>query len=283
MTLYCNAVEIRLPWPMLIAFGAALVTGQTVILWGLLALLPHEVGHYAAARYMGYAVERLTVHPYGASMSLDQPLVGMAELAVAAAGPMASVAAATLAAGAIGLVPGLRVIAPFVGASLLLAAVNCLPALPLDGGRMLRAGLIRCGSPVAARNVSAGLGVCVGGTLLLLMAYGLTQGLFNASLCWMGAFVLVGGLREWRNTGYAAATGVLRRQSSIRRRGSLRMQTIAVHETTTAREALKRLRGASLVAVVDDDMRLTGTVAEGDLFRGMAERGSEVSIRDLVH
>ncbi len=283
MTLHWNAVEVRFPWTMLAILAASFLCGQSFVLWTFLALLPHEMGHCLAARSMGYRVEGLTVYPYGAAMTLDRPLAGLSELAVAAAGPVASVASATLAAGLIAFLPGLRAIAPFVGASLLLAAVNCLPALPLDGGRMLRAGLTRLGTPVFARTLSAGIGVAIGVLLLAFSIYSLALGFFNASMTCMGAFVLAGSLREQKASGYAAATRVYQRQSQIRSRGSMRLDTVAVHEASSARDALKNLESASLIAVVDDDLHLRGTLAEGDLLHGMARCGSEVRLRDLLH
>jgi Zn-dependent protease len=111
------------------------------LLWASCVLL-HEAGHALAARRFGVGVRSVALMPLGGVTAFDTELrSGREEFSVSAAGPAASLALALLgAAGAAGtdgpLAGTLRALALFNAA---VFAVNALPALPLDGGRVARA------------------------------------------------------------------------------------------------------------------------------------------------
>jgi Zn-dependent protease len=110
------------------------------------SILLHELGHAVQARRDGMEIDGITLWLFGgvARFSGMFPSAG-AEFRIAVAGPLVSL---VLGGGFIGiaLVPGLPGSVDGVCAwlgfiNLMLLAFNLLPALPLDGGRMLRAAL----------------------------------------------------------------------------------------------------------------------------------------------
>ncbi len=112
------------------------------------SILLHELGHAVQARRDGMEIDGITLWLFGgvARFTGMFPSPG-AEFRIAVAGPLVSLA---LGGGFVGiaLVPGLpepvNAVCAWLGfINLLLLAFNLLPALPLDGGRMLRAGLWR--------------------------------------------------------------------------------------------------------------------------------------------
>ena len=62
----------------------------------------------------------------------------------------------------------------------------------------------------------------------------------------------------------------------------MRLSTVAMPKDALAREALSALHGASLIAVMDGEMRLCGTLAEGDLLNGMVRLGADVRLGELL-
>jgi Zn-dependent protease len=129
-----------------IAYWSAGAVGAGLV---MVSLLLHELGHAIAARRVGLGVARITLSFVGGTSEI----VGVirharAELAIAAAGPLTSLAVALFAALAhVAIVettgPGLAAtIAALIAlANLAIALLNAVPGLPLDGGRMLRAAL----------------------------------------------------------------------------------------------------------------------------------------------
>ena len=122
------------------AAGAALV---------IASLLLHELGHVVAARRAGLGVARITLSFVGGTSEIvGAPRHARDEFVIAAAGPCTSLALALLAAAAhVAMVetagPGLpaTVAALIALANLMIALLNVVPGLPLDGGRMLRAAI----------------------------------------------------------------------------------------------------------------------------------------------
>jgi Zn-dependent protease len=113
------------------------------VLFGFASVLLHELGHALVARHLGVRVPRIELHFFGgAAQMADQPRSAGDEIAIAAAGPAVSFALAGLS-----LLAGSALSAPllhwFGQINVVIGAFNLIPALPMDGGRILRALLSR--------------------------------------------------------------------------------------------------------------------------------------------
>jgi len=166
--------------PLLPRLPLSLVWGLAVVaaLLSAVSLYGHELAHALVARRFGIPVRTINLFLLGgmAHIGADSPSPA-AELLVAVAGPITSLAIGLAGAGAAW---GAWRAAPAVGAlglwlatmNLPLAVFNLLPAYPLDGGRVLRSALwyagqdARWGSTVAAR-----VGQVVAAALLLVGLY----------------------------------------------------------------------------------------------------------------
>ena len=128
------------------------------------SILLHELGHAVQARRDGMQIDGITLWMFGgvARFAGMFPSAG-AEFRIAVAGPIVS---AVLGGGFVAatLIPGLPQSADAVCAwlgftNLLLLAFNLIPALPLDGGRMLRSALWAWkGDLRTATRIAAGTG-----------------------------------------------------------------------------------------------------------------------------
>ncbi len=108
-----------------------------------LSLLLHELGHALEARREGMEIDGITLWLFGGVARFKGmfPSAG-AEFRIAIAGPLVSLTLGVLFAGAAGflaLPDAVDGVAAWLGyINLFLLAFNMLPALPLDGGRVLR-------------------------------------------------------------------------------------------------------------------------------------------------
>jgi len=178
------------------------------------SLLLHELGHALRARRDGVRIDGITLWLFGgvARMGGDYPDAG-AELRIAGAGPLVSLGlgVAFTVAGLAWPQPGVvAVCLQWLGlVNLALLAFNLLPALPLDGGRILRALLWRrSGNFVRATARAARIGSVVAALLIgagvLEVLAGSISGLWLAVIGW---FVLEAGRAENRDAGVHAALG----------------------------------------------------------------------------
>src|SRR4249919_340443 len=138
--LYARGLVASVPDSLRYPVAAAFV----VLLYA--SVLVHELSHSLVARGFGLPVRRILLYPLGGFSEIErEPPTPGREFLVSAAGPAISL---VLAAGGYALarvIPDdgvLRVLfAQLFFANLLVGVFNLLPGLPLDGGRMLRAGV----------------------------------------------------------------------------------------------------------------------------------------------
>lgn len=184
------------------------------------SLLLHEAAHAVVARRGGVRVEDVTLWALGGVTRMGRPPTARLAFWVAVSGPLASlaVAGAALGAGA-GLhaagggaaVPA-AVLAWLGWTNVLLAVFNLLPAIPMDGGRVLQAVLWwRTGDRERAARIADRGGQIIGIALIglgwLAFVRGVPGGLWLAVI---GFFVTVTAGAERRQATYATALrGVL--------------------------------------------------------------------------
>src|SRR5579863_819449 len=161
------------------------------------SLLAHEGSHAVVARHHGVGVRSVTLWLFGGVAQLEgEAHTPGADFTIAAVGPATSIglagvfAAAQLfleKAGGSGL--AVSVVSWLWQVNLLLAAFNLVPAAPLDGGRILRAGLwramgSRARASVLASRAGLGFGVVLIGAGFVEFARGSAFGLWPVFLGW---------------------------------------------------------------------------------------------------
>jgi Zn-dependent protease/predicted transcriptional regulator len=181
-----------------------MAVAATVLLF--VSLLLHELGHAIQARREGMQIEGITLWLFGGVASFRGSFPGPgAEFRIAGAGPVVTLVLGAAFTGFAAFadlpetVDGVSFWLGYINLSLLL--FNLLPALPLDGGRILRAGLWRLrrdflwATRIAAETGRAtGLLVIAAGFVLFLL--GGTFG--GAWLAFLGWFVLTAAGGEAR-------------------------------------------------------------------------------------
>ena len=277
--------EVWAHWTLLPAALLLVVTeGPERTGLGLLALLLHETGHLLTARGLGYRVRSLELWPFGAALSVDLSTGSRGALPVALAGPLCSMAAAAMSLLLLRLLPRTEgVMEPFFCMNLSLAAVNLLPAEPLDGGRALASLLSRPLGARRARRLTAWTGLVLGGALFSLGVYGAILGVGSETALLFAAFLLLSGVRTIRGEDQALE-GLLDRQASLRAGRPVEVREAALMADRTAGEALRALRRGryTLIRVVDRNDRLLGTLDEGALLRGLMDRGEKITLGELL-
>jgi Zn-dependent protease len=227
-------------WPVYAAMGVA----SAVVFFG--SLLAHELGHALQARREGVRIEGITLWLFGgvARIAGGFPSAG-AELRIAIAGPAVSLALgcafeiAAFAWPGAGAVPAALTWLGYINLALLV--FNLLPALPLDGGRILRAALwARSGDLTRATHRAARVSVVLAGVLLGLgLLETLSGGLGGLWLALIGWFVLEAGRSEERRVmAHAALEGVTVGMLMTRR-----PVTVAAHSTLA--DVARMLRGTA--------------------------------------
>lgn len=197
--------------------------GITAVLMFLSVLL-HELGHSYVALHYRIPIEKITLFIFGgvAHMRTEAP-TPKAELFIALAGPVVSFAigvicvALVLLAEAIqqhGLQSWIMLGTALAIINLQLGLFNLIPGFPLDGGRVLRAGLWAWGNDFHRATKQAAAGGMVFGIMLgflgLERSYDAWNGEVGISTVWNGGWITLIGMFLF------AAAFASRRQAVLR-------------------------------------------------------------------
>jgi Zn-dependent proteases len=248
-----------LPW---LSEATGYVVAFVFAVFLYLSVLLHELAHCVVALRYGLPVRRITLYLLGGVSEIErEPDSPGKEFLVAFAGPLLSLGLAVGGYLLYQLVSPWTILGVLVQqlwlSNLIVGIFNLLPGLPLDGGRMLRAGVWKvAGNPghgtVAAAWVGrvlavALVGVPLGLTLITGQGQELTFLLWSvllASFIWMGASQALRAAR------------VRARIPQVRAR-ELARPAIAVTADLPLAEALRRAEeaGAGAIVVADHDGR----------------------------
>jgi Zn-dependent protease len=170
--------DSRLRWGEAQRWSVAVIT---VVLF-FLSVLVHELSHSLVALAKGIPVQGITLFIFGGVSRLGrEPQRPFIEFVVAVVGPLSSIALAGIFGGVWFLLgrgdSSLEVVVLLVAwTNLSLGVFNLVPGFPLDGGRVLRAGVWGLtGSYRRATQVAARSGQLVGG---LMLAAGIALAIF---------------------------------------------------------------------------------------------------------
>lgn len=150
-------VEVNVSF--LILLGIALlfwggITGVFFVLILFASVLLHELGHALVARHLGVPIAGIELHFFGGAAKMTAlPRTANDEVLIAAAGPAVSFALGGLGF-LLGSLAGSWLLVSIGWINLVIGGFNLLPALPMDGGRILRALLTRKYDFVRATEVS---------------------------------------------------------------------------------------------------------------------------------
>ncbi|KAB8195217.1 CBS domain-containing protein [Nonomuraea phyllanthi] len=239
------------------SYGVALVFA--VLLY--VSVLLHELAHSVLAKWYGLPVRRITLYLLGGVSEIErEPPTPIKEFLIAAVGPALSLALAGLGLAAdVYLINGGGIAEMLVWqlwvSNLIVGVFNLLPGLPLDGGRMLRAGVWKLTKSPGSGTVVAAWGGRVLAVLLVAVpvvtAVSGGRGIMTEDLIWplvLAAFIWFGASQSLR------VARIRERIPKVNAR-ALARRAVPVTPETPLSEALRQAaeRGAGAIVVVGHD------------------------------
>lgn len=264
-------------------FGAeGALFGAVLTLLTFASVTLHELGHSLVAQAFGIPVKDITLYPIGGVAQLGKrPKTPGQEFLIALAGPAVNVvlvgvlgALGAWAFGGQALVDALlhartehpsliTLLAMLISSNAVLALFNMVPALPMDGGRVLRAVLSWWVGPEKATKASALIARVLAAALFAL-------GLFtNAMLSIIAVVVFVGAGQEVREQ------QLTRFLDGVRAADAVNPYSPRFTPATTLGEAITTLTATRWDAfAVEHFGRLVGVVTRDELLAAAAKEGA---------
>jgi len=234
-----------------------------------LSVLIHELSHSVVARAFRLPVRRILLYPLGGFSEIEQePPTPGKEFLVSAAGPAMSLLLAAIGFGIHELFnpPGVAgvLVDRLILANAVVGVFNLLPGLPLDGGRVLRAGLWKItGKSTYSTALAAWAGrvIAIGLALAVLARPDSQIGLVNGYGIWLIAVAAF----MWMSAGQALRSARVRERLPSLQARALARRAIPIPSSLPLAEAIRRadLAQARALVVVDHDAKPIAIVNEG--------------------
>jgi Zn-dependent protease len=257
-----------------------------------LSVLIHELSHSVVAIRFGLPVRRILLYPLGGFSEIEkEPPTPGQEFLVAAAGPAMSLLLAGLGSGINLLLNhgsfNLHGIAwvlvdRLILANVVIAAFNMLPGLPLDGGRVLRAGLWKLTGKATYSTVLAAWA----GRLLavVLIGFAVASNSSGQFLNGYGLWLVIVAAFMWMSATQALRSAKIRERLPSLQARSLARRAIPIPSNLPLAEAIRRadLAQARALVVVDHDAKPIAIVNESAVLATPEQRRPWVDAGSLA-
>lgn len=256
---------------VLLLFGL-LTRWRGLLLCTYASIFLHEAAHAAVSALWHHPPQELEITPLGAMMRLEdeERLPLTARITVILAGPLMTLALCALSltltqSGAISRTAGHLLFLSNAGILL----VNLLPALPLDGGRLVSAVLSRFLRRETCWRVMRIIGTAAGALLIVGGVVGaVCGGQGSWSMAAAGCFLLYSAVSATTSAAMAELRALMDRKIRLETQGTLPIQPIAMLSTRTLRHAVHALhptRMTMLCVIEPGTMRMLGVLTEQEV------------------
>ncbi len=247
----------------------------------------HELAHTIVAFAYGMPLTSIELLPMGGvarSEGFHNP-DPFAEAVIALAGPVTNGFLCLLAMAIVpyGVIPELWYNL-FMKANCVIGLSNLIPALPLDGGRILRGYLaLKIGYRRATERAAA-----VGRVLAILMGciagLGLYYGYASISLFGLAFFVFVGAGREQRMAGYVFMRYLTRKQQELDENGVLPTEQLVAHGDMSVGDIVGHFvpKRYHIILVLDDTGHVEGLTTEMEVVNSFFEQGIDTPLQAII-
>lgn len=268
-------------------FAAAGLVSKLMLVFS--AVLLHEFAHMLMAGGLGYRVRQIEILPFGAVARVERlaDAGAASEIMIAAAGPIASLVLAAACYVQLAESGSWQEVVKFYGeVNLMLALFNLLPALPLDGGRILRAMLSRRRDYREATAIVVTISYIISCMLVVLagMGYWLNHTI-NLTMLIAAGFLLITARTENNLAGFRAMRILAGKKAELSGCGVMPTSHLTAMESAAINDVIQLLRPEKyyIIHVIDQDFHLCGALTETEVWERLLERGIRGKVNDFLN
>lgn len=239
-------IEFRIHILMILSMLLSYMLGAgRDMMYMMLAVGVHEAAHIAAAKLCGAEIEYIDIMCFGGAARFRNLYAEnrLRLVIIALSGPAANFAFAIAAASLAwwGFI-GFYTASMIVRINMILMIFNLMPALPLDGGRILYAAISKPLGKRLAIRIGTSMGLVLALVFVLIAVYGwLAQHVINISLVIMSVFLTASALKE--------------KEMAYESKAEAAMEAML---------GVQSLSGFANVAIIRDDVNLSDAIAYFD-------------------
>ncbi|MFZ5352943.1 MAG: M50 family metallopeptidase [Bacillota bacterium] len=254
---------------------------ETLMVFSCVVL--HELGHVFTAKKLRLHVEEIELYPFGGVARMEElaKYGGMTEAIVALAGPAASLLLSMM-------FYTLSLFGDFFYLlyryNFILFLFNLIPALPMDGGRVLRNLLLHIVGYKKATRIMAGIGKILALMISLYNIDILLRGQKNLWYASIAFFIFIGSVREVKYCSYYYLLSSNNKKVKRIKQSTIRKRIINVHGDTYLRFIAAQFSPSNFceIYVRDHKGKTVRVFSEAEISDAIIRVGYEGKIKDIL-
>jgi len=287
LTFKCKQVSIKVNILSFALFPAVILTGRfDVFLIAFVSIAVHELGHIFMACLMGIGVYAVRIMPFGLNAVIEEDSAGtLKQLTVHISGPLVNILvfAVSMIFDTCSM-HGSDRITLVAQVNAYLALFNLLPAMPLDGGNILRIIMAARVGFLPANRHSQKITMAFAALMMLVGMVQFYAGGYNFSIIIVSIYILSSS--RWNRTEAALMNvkSIFYRRSRLLKKGVYQARDLVVLKTTMVSDIIKNMDfdRFHIIHVLDDDLKLVRSFTEQEIMDAVFENSTDITFGQLV-
>lgn len=258
---------------------------KSEIFLSFLFIIIHELSHYCAARALNVEVEKFNIHPLGTTIELQSidELSHKEEIIIFSVGSLSNVILAGVFFG-IYKWCGIELMYKCFEINLTLGIFNFIPAVPLDGAKILKSILSLKILFKNAHNIVVYSSFIIAAMFLLIFIINIFDGKINISILLISIMIFIESYKEKGRVMYIIMGDIIRKQKKFLKSKYIFNRMISVHY----KESLLSLLGYTnknryhIFMVLDDNMKMLGEITEQEVVEALKVYGN-VTLEEYIN
>ena len=242
------------------------------------SVLIHELSHILCAKSVGVSVSRAEIHPFGVCAVLKDGYINNSEkeFIITFVGPFTSLAITMLS-----IILDLPYREYIFDINLCICAINLLPVLPLDGGRMIKSMLTYKMGILRAYNFSRNCSKALIFLLIPLSILILIKTGFNFSCILITAFLLGNIYDEQKNITLITLREIL--ENPTKTEIIKRTKIYCASDKEKARKLLRLISYDYFIIInITKGGKIIATLTEDQVLSALLEKGVDISFSQIL-
>ncbi|AQS59954.1 M50 family metallopeptidase [Desulforamulus ferrireducens] len=261
------------------------VLAKGLLIFGL--VLFHELAHTLAAKYYGVRVIDVEILPFGGVARLGSEMIAEPgkEIAIALAGPLSNLLLIAVAMGLRNHGIWSEEYGPFfLQINLMLAFFNLLPALPLDGGRILRSLLSPQVGVSRATVTAAVIGQVVAIVVAGLGVIGVINRMVGLDVVIIALFVLYAATKEKNMAPFLFIQQLTRKKQELSGAGVLPAEQLVAMEDVPLKEVVNLFvpQRFHSIMVLNRELQYLGQLSEAQVLDALFAYGMDYPLGKVL-
>ncbi|KOR24251.1 M50 family metallopeptidase [Clostridium sp. FAM 1755] len=245
----------------------------------------HELIHYATARYLGFTGFNIEIYPLGLSLKLEklENANFKEDLLISLSAPIVNIFFAAIFCIAYKSIDN-RYLYLLYKSNLTIGIFNLIPALPLDGGRILRDLLCFKTFYRRANEITINTSIGISVFFMLLYIFLFMKGYNNFNLGIISLFIIRFSLKEKERVAYIIMRHIVKKRRKFIKRGYIENQNVSVYCNNTLLQTLSLIDKNKyyIFTVLDDNMETLDILYENEILEALKNYGN-IKIGEFIN